>query len=58
MNFDIYVWRSVSVKHLRTFVHDGWGGRVLLRFLFWLEDRFPHFFGEKGQYPLVVIYKE
>ncbi len=58
MDFDIYVWRSVSVKHLRTFVHEGLGGRVLLRFLFWLEDRFPDFFGEKGQYPLVVIYKE
>ncbi len=58
MPFELYVWRSVSVKHLRTFVHDGFGGRLLLRFLFWLEDRFPYFFGEKGQYPLVVIYKE
>ena len=57
MPLEILVWRSVSVKHLRTFVHDGWGGRGILRFLFWLEERFPHFFGEKGQYPLVVIRK-
>lgn len=54
---EILVWRSVSVKHLRTFVHDGWGGRGILRLLFWLEERSPHFFGEKGQYPLVVIKK-
>ncbi|MEA3351517.1 MAG: class I SAM-dependent methyltransferase [Chloroflexota bacterium] len=57
MPFEIFVWRSISVKHLRTFAHQKVGGRALLRLLFWLEDRFPHFFGEKGQYPLVVIYK-
>lgn len=57
MPFDIYVWRGVSVKHLRTFIHHRWGGRVLLKLLFWLEERFPRFFGENGQYPLVVIKK-
>jgi len=30
---------------------------VLLRLLFWCEERFPRFFGEHGQYPLVVIRK-
>jgi ubiquinone/menaquinone biosynthesis C-methylase UbiE len=54
---EILVWRSVSVKVLRTFIHDGWGGRGILRLLFWLEDVFPHWFGENGQYPLVVIRK-
>jgi ubiquinone/menaquinone biosynthesis C-methylase UbiE len=57
MPLEIFVWRSVSVKVLRTFIHDGWGGRGILRFLFWLEERFPHWFGENGQYPLVVIQK-
>lgn len=57
MPLQILVWRSVSVKVLRTFVHDGWGGRGILRFLFWLEERFPHWFGENGQYPLVIIRK-
>jgi len=57
MPLDIRVWRSVSVKVLRTFAHDGWGGRRLLKSLFWLEERFPHWFGEKGQYPLVIISK-
>ncbi len=57
MSIEIFVWRGVSVKHLRTFAHQGWGGRTLLRILLWFEERFPHFFGEKGQYPLVVIRK-
>jgi len=57
MPLEIRVWRSVSVKVLRTFAHDGWGGRSLLRFLYWLEERFPHWFGENGQYPLVIISK-
>ncbi len=54
---EIRVWRSVSVKLMRTFVQEKLGGRAILRALFWLEDRFPHWFGENGQYPLVVIRK-
>jgi hypothetical protein len=42
---------------LRTFAHDGWGGHGILRLLFWLEERFPHWFGENGQYPLVIVSK-
>jgi hypothetical protein len=57
MPVEVRVWRSVSVRFLRTFIHDGKGGRSLLRFLAWLEDRFPRFFGEVGQYPLIVIRK-
>ncbi len=57
MPLEIYAWRSVSVKVLRTFIHTHLGGRAILRFLFWLEDRFPRWFGENGQYPLVVICK-
>jgi len=54
---EIFVWRSVSVKMLRAFIHEGWGGRTLLRLLFWFEERFPRFFGENGQYPLIVMRK-
>jgi ubiquinone/menaquinone biosynthesis C-methylase UbiE len=57
MSSEILVWRSISVKDLRTFIHDRWGGRKILSWLFWIEDRFPHWFGEHGQYPLVVIRK-
>ena len=57
MPVEIRVWRSVSVRFLRTFIHDGRGGRQILRILSWLEERFPRFFGEKGVYPLIVISK-
>jgi SAM-dependent methyltransferase len=58
IRYEIFVWRSVSVRFLRALVHAPLGGRLWLRLLFWVEDRFPRFFGEKGQYPLIVIHKD
>ncbi len=57
MPFKILVWRSVSVAFLRSVIYADWGGRFWLKVLFWLEERFPTFFGRKGQYPLIVIHK-
>ncbi|GAP09507.1 methylase [Bellilinea caldifistulae] len=53
----IWVWRSVSVRFLRAVIHRLLAGRLWLRLLYALEERFPHYFGEKGQYPLIVIDK-
>ena len=58
MPLEIWVWRSVSVQFLRTFIHSRRGGSRLLRGLFRLEERFPHFFGKNGVYPLVVLSKK
>ncbi len=57
MRYDIRVWRSVNMRFLRALIHPKLGGRYWLRLLYWLEERFPGYFGEKGQYPLVVIIK-
>lgn len=57
MEFEIGVWRSVNVRWLRALVHTLTGGRLFLRLLFALEERFPRWFGEKGQYPLITIRK-
>lgn len=57
MSLDILVWRSVSVRWMRAFVHPRLGGAALLRLLYNLEERYPRFFGENGQYPLIVIGK-
>jgi SAM-dependent methyltransferase len=54
---EIRVWRSLNVRALRAFVHERWGGRRLLGLVYWLEEQFPHFFGEHGAYPLIVIRK-
>jgi SAM-dependent methyltransferase len=58
MPIQIYCWRSVSVPFLRAFIHNRLAGRWLLKILFILEELFPRFFGEQGQYPLVVIHRE
>lgn len=57
MDFKIQVWRSVSVRWLRAFIHPRLGGKSILRMLYWLEERYPIFFGENGQYPLIAIHK-
>ncbi|HVP21152.1 MAG TPA: class I SAM-dependent methyltransferase [Anaerolineaceae bacterium] len=57
MEFEIRVWRSVNMQFLRALIHPKLAGKFWLRLLFWLEERFPHYFGEQGQYPLIVISK-
>ena len=58
IHLEIYVWRSVSVRFLRAYILPNLGGKWLLRQLYDLEERFPHFMGEQGQYPLIVLKKE
>ena len=57
MDFEIFVWRSVSVPFLRSVIYPDWGGRFWLKVIFWFEERFPRLLGRIGQYPLIVIRK-
>jgi SAM-dependent methyltransferase len=57
LEFEIYPWRSLSPRFMRWFVRPQLGGKTFLSFVYWLEERFPRFFGENGQYPLIVIKK-
>lgn len=57
MPVEILVWRSASVRFLRAVIYPWLAGKYWLRLLFWLEERNPHYFGENGQYPLIVIRK-
>jgi SAM-dependent methyltransferase len=57
MDYEILVWRSVSVRFLRSVIYPEWGGRFWLKLLFWFEERFPRLLGRIGQYPLVVVRK-
>jgi SAM-dependent methyltransferase len=54
----IRVWRSVNVRFLRAVIHKALGGRFWLRLLFRFEENFPDYFGERGQYPLIIIEKK
>ncbi len=55
--YKIYPWRSLSPRFMRWFVRPQLNGKDFLRFVFWLEERFPRFFGRYGQYPMIVIRK-
>jgi hypothetical protein len=54
---EIRPWRSVGTHFTRTFIHQKAGGKYILRFIYWLEERFPRFLGEEGQYPIVAFKK-
>ena len=56
--YEIRVWRSVSVKFLRSVIQPEWGGRFWLKVLYRLEEWFPHYYGKNGQYPMIIISKE
>jgi SAM-dependent methyltransferase len=58
MPVEILVWRSVSVRFMRSLIHTWLGGHYWLRLLYRLEERYPQWFGENGQYPLIVIRKD
>lgn len=58
LTLEIRPWRSLSTRILRWFVQPQWGGKTLLRLVFWLEGLFPRFFAENGQYPMIVIRKK
>ncbi|GAP13773.1 methylase [Longilinea arvoryzae] len=57
IDFEILVWRSLSVNFLRAVFHEKLGGRRLLRWVYRQEERNPNYCGENGQYPMVVIHK-
>jgi SAM-dependent methyltransferase len=57
MPIRIYCWRSVSVRFLRTFIHERLAGRWLLKVLYLKEELFPGFLGKYGQYPIIEMKK-
>jgi hypothetical protein len=57
MPIKIWCWRSVGVSFLRSFIHERFAGRFVLRVIYALEEIFPHFLGKYGQYPLIVLTK-
>jgi len=57
MSYEIRVWRSASVRFMRSVIHPRAGGKFWLKVLYRLEEWFPHYFGEHGQYPMVIIQK-
>ncbi len=57
MEFEVAVWRSVSVPFLRMYIHPHFFGSAILRWIYRMEENNPARFGRIGQYPLFVIRK-
>jgi len=55
--FEIRSWRCVSTRFLRAVIQPWLAGRLWLRLVYWLEDRFPHYLGRNGQYPIIILRK-
>jgi hypothetical protein len=54
---EIRCWRSVNVRWLRALIHNPYG-KAALRHLFALEEKNPEYYGEYGQYPMIILTKE
>ncbi len=52
----IKCWRSVSVRWLRALIHPPYG-KAALRYLFNKESENPEYYGEYGQYPMIILNK-
>lgn len=55
--FEIRCWRSVSVRWLRAIIHPPYG-KAALRYLFSREEQNSEYYGEYGQYPMIIMRKE
>lgn len=54
---ELKIWRSLSVRFMRYYVHSWLGGKALLNWVFRYEERHPQICGRKGEYPMMVFTK-
>ena len=57
VELQIRCWRSVSVRWLRALIHPPYG-KIALRRLFAKEESRPEYYGEYGQYPMIILKKQ
>ena len=56
-NVELASWRSIATSVTRRFIQPWLLGRIIVDALFFLEDKFPKFFGRFGQYPIFIFRK-
>lgn len=54
----IHPWRAFAANAQRRMIPDNALGRLMLRMVFKLEERFPKFFVNHFQYPMIVLTKK
>ena len=54
----IVCWRSFAAQHQKMLFPNNIIGRVMLKILLRLEEKFPNFFYKNFQYPLIILNKK
>lgn len=54
---EFYPWRSFSSQHQKILFPNNLFGKYLFRFLIYFEEKFPNFFVQYFQYPIIVLRK-
>lgn len=54
---ELYPWRSFSSQHQKLFFPNNIIGKFLFKILIFLEDKFPKFFVNYFQYPIIILKK-
>lgn len=57
ITYRVFVWRTLNTRAMRTLIQPWLFGKLWLRLLYALEEKYPRYFGENGQYPMVIIQK-
>lgn len=55
--YQIYCWRSIDINVSKLYIKEWLLGKLVLKLLFSLENRFSQLFGRIGQYPIIIIQK-
>ncbi len=55
--YAFFSWRCIDLEFMQSYIHEGFGGRQILRWIFQLENTYSNFLGKYGFYPIIVLYK-
>jgi len=55
--YELKVWRTISVPFMRFYIHSWLFGKQILDWIYRKEEANPELFGLKGEYPLLVFKK-
>jgi len=53
----MYVWRSINKHFADIYIHEKFGGKALINYIWQMEKKHPETMGRIGEYPVIVIEK-
>ncbi len=55
---EFYCWRSFSSQHQKKIFPNNFLGSLMLKLLFFIENKFNNFFSKNFQYPIIILKKK